>query len=210
MISKIRLVVFDFDGTLVDSNEVKRNMFFSYASRDFDGVNRMTRLIDRVKGDRYDIWDAYVRERDGNKYQRATVDSLVRSFSFDINNAVVAAPEISGATAILQKLKKADVCLAVNSATPKIDLTFILKKRNWSDFFDLINGSPTSKADWLIFIIGRHQILPSQVVVVGDGEDDYASAKKCGCRFYPVGDARGVHGKQRVYSLLELTQEFKL
>jgi phosphoglycolate phosphatase-like HAD superfamily hydrolase len=57
-------------------------------------------------------------------------------------------------------------------------------------------------------IIRTLELLPNEIAVIGDGEDDFLSANLTGCKFYPVGEARGVNSNQKVFTLAELLNEF--
>ena len=58
----ISCVVFDFDGTLVDSNDVKRQAFFEIASsHPGGGVQWMGQALDSEAGDRKAVFHAYVQ-----------------------------------------------------------------------------------------------------------------------------------------------------
>lgn len=200
----MRIVVFDFDGTLVDSNAIKRDAFLSLAGSDSGGKERMTRLLKTVDGDRYAIWTAYCKEREGVDVAPSVVLGAVQAFNTVVNAAIVTAPEMPGADELLNHLRDAGVHLAVSSATPYADLIQVLEQRGWFNRFDTIAGSPAKKVETLIGLMATHRIGVDQLVVVGDGEDDRASALAIGCTYYPVGEARGMVPGDRVYTLYEL------
>lgn len=201
----MRLVVFDFDGTLVDSNAVKREMFFTYSRSDRGGVERMRHLLGCVTGDRYAIWDAYVRERDGDAYDVLTVRQIVREFSAAVNKAIALALEIPGASPLLKILGTSGIHLAVSSATPQEDLISVLEQRAWIDRFDSISGSPATKIETLKRLSQTYGVKAEEIAVVGDGHDDLESADLFGCMFYPVGEGRGVLPHHKIYNLYELS-----
>ena len=200
----MRLVVFDFDGTLVNSNAVKLDMFYAYSRFDSGGVERMRRILGRVAGDRYAIWDAYVRERDGISYHISTVRQIVQDFNESVNKAIALAPEMPGASALLQELEKSGVHVALSSATPLEDLRSVLDQRSWIGRFNSVSGSPATKFETLQYLIKTLDVRAEEVAVVGDGEDDRESAGALGCNFYPVGEGRGTSPQSKIYNLHEL------
>ena len=200
----MRIVVFDFDGTLVDSNTIKKNMFYKFSSFDKGGTEIMKHMLETVAGNRYTIWDAYLRERDGTSYDASIVPSIVEEFNLAVNKAVAQASEMPGAIQLLDKLEKSGIRLIVSSATPLKDLKSILEQRRWIDRFNLIFGSPSTKYETLNFLSNAYGITANEIAVVGDGKDDRESAGMFGCKFYPVGEARGIRKKEKIYNLFEL------
>lgn len=201
----MRLVVFDFDGTLIDSNAVKRDMFYTYSRFDSGGVERMQRILEHVVGDRYAIWDAYIRERDGVSYHISTVHQIVLDFNKAVNKAIALAPEMPGASTLLHELEKSGLHMAVSSATPLEDLRAVLEQRGWIARFSSVSGSPATKIETLQYLIKTHDVKVEEVAVVGDGEDDRESAGAFGCNFYPVGEGRGTLPGSKIYNLYELS-----
>jgi phosphoglycolate phosphatase-like HAD superfamily hydrolase len=200
----MRLVVFDFGGTLVDSNAVKRDTFYRYSRLDSGGPERMRRILGHVAGDRYAIWDAYVRDREGMSYHVSTVQKIVREFNKSVNEAVALAAEMPGASALLQKLEKSGVRIALSSATPLEDLRSVLHQRSWTKHFNSVSGSPATKIETLYYLIKSYKFKAEEVAVVGDGEDDRESSGALECNFYPVGEGRGTSPESTIYNLYEL------
>lgn len=200
----MRIVVFDLDGTLIDSNAIKRNAFFGLAKPDPGGGERMARLLSTVTGDRHAIWSAYIRERDGEDAAPSAVFEAVQAYNAIVDNAVAAAPQMPGASDLLTRLRKAGLQLAVSSATPLENLTAILAMRGWLDWFDTVAGSPANKAETLHVLSLKHRISADQIAVVGDGEEDRSSAEVLGCIFYPVGEGRGTSPGDRIFTLFEV------
>jgi phosphoglycolate phosphatase len=181
----IRVVVFDFDGTLVDSNEIKRQGFLNLAARHPKGHRAMLAVLVNG-GDRLTVLSNFANRM--AKYGKILdVDELVALYGLEVDGAVSVAPEILGATPLLAELRQRGLRLHVNSATPHRSLLLVLRARGWSDRFDGIHGGPAIKAETLHRICTDERVEPEEVVVVGDGEDDAASAMAIGCKFVAVG-----------------------
>lgn len=199
----ITCVVFDFDGTLVDSNHIKRNVFFEIARRYQGGFEVMKRVYARAPRDRFAIWHSWAIEMGADQ---ALADDMAADYSASVDKAVATTREMPGALAMLKALKAQSLTLILSSATPRANLFPIIDSRGWLDYFDAIYGAPETKAE----ILTRH-VVPlagdaSRVAVVGDGCDDRESAQLIGCRFFPVGEARGASpsSSEHIYTLPEL------
>ena len=200
-------VVFDFDGTLVDTNKVKRSGFFEVVATDPQGSETMAAVLDRVTGDRRKIFETYLADRlpqhAPSRSQHA--NELTAAYSYLVDARVAFADEIEGASALLHGLRRAGMRLYLSSATPLDNLQHIIEQRQWTHHFDEIFGAPTPKVDTLRNLVRRHGGQATQIAVVGDGEDDRSSARDVGCAFFPVGDFRsGRNSDTRIFSLKEL------
>jgi len=199
-------IVFDFDGTLVDTNAIKREGFFHIASGCAENSMSMKSVLASVSGDRRTILGAYAKQvmvQPGEPAQQI-VDDLVAAYNTMVDAAVVSAPEMPGATGLLEALRCRGRKLYLSSATPLENLQGIVAKRNWTDRFDGIFGGPTIKADVLRHVMSVTGLCSNAIAVIGDGEDDRFSAMSVGCTFFPVGEARGTQAHEKIYTLPEL------
>ena len=93
----------------------------------------------------------------------------------------------SRVTETLDKLKAEGRKLFIASATPEVNLVAMLDKSDLVTRFEGIYGRPAGKAEILRRIMEEHDLQPSTMVMVGDGEDDCRGAKEFGCRFIGIG-----------------------
>ncbi len=182
-----RVVVLDFDGTLIDSNSLKYQAFFQlFPDESTQGIVRSV-LDEMFEASRYEILAEILARRDHCRPEgcQAEVELLAAAF----NNIVVAGAkrcrEIEGAVQALKYLSSR-VRLYVSSTTPEEALKEIIAFRGWSGYFVDVFGYPRKKVETLAAIIEREQVASELVVVVGDGESDRVSAEKNHCAFIPV------------------------
>jgi phosphoglycolate phosphatase-like HAD superfamily hydrolase len=180
-----RKVIFDFDGTLVDSNEIKRRAFDLLFA---DYPDHMQEIQEYCHGHNHTIR--------GDKFRYVTEEilrlpytperdrSLHELYEGLTTEGVVSAPEIPGATAFLRSLKSSP---ALVSATPHDILLKILDRRGWRSLFDPVRGAPVDKADFLRGIRADVGCEPTRLVFIGDTEEDEKAAHVSGCTFVRVG-----------------------
>jgi phosphoglycolate phosphatase-like HAD superfamily hydrolase len=189
----IRCVCFDFDGTLVDSNAIKRNSFFDvFSDVDPNGETVAYVLDVACPGDRYDIArEVAVQLRDrGAIPAEPDIETFARrraaAYTQRCEEAVAKCPEIPGAMDTLEWLAARGLPLYVNSATPQEPLRRVLELRSMARHFRLSLGGPASKGENLATICADAGVSPQELLFVGDGEDDRDAAGTFGCAFAAV------------------------
>lgn len=203
-----KIIVFDFDGTLVDSNSIKIDGFYNLVDGDAESVEHMNDALREDNGTRWDVFHNYLTKRQSNTTSiLRDVASLVEKYSMIVDNAIISAPEMPGATILLDKLLLSDCKLILSSATPYLNLVSIIEKRGWIHYFNSIHGAPASKINTLKKILAMPHMSVGDLAVVGDGSDDRRSADAVGCRFFEVGEAHGVSNLEKRYSLFDLQYE---
>lgn len=189
VLEKGQLFVFDFDGVLVDSVEVKTRGFAALYKPYGDSV------VDRVIAhhlsnggmSRYDKFIHYHRMFLGENIDTNSVISLSEKFSELVMEKVIMAPEILGSTKFLKSYCTRKNCV-INSATPQLEIQEIVKKRGMDKFFSFVLGSPSSKTDNLDYLIKDGGYKPSNVIFFGDSVSDLIAAENLSVIFLGVGN----------------------
>jgi len=178
-------IVFDFDGTLVDSAGVKYDSFF--------------KLFPATEGHRAVVKNVLAADPDGSRH--AVIPRMVESMhkrGLDVSNdthvarygeiveaGVSAAPECPGASDLLARLYgRAKLYIASN--TPQEAVRQQAGRRGWSRHFDGIFGYPTRKVDVVRDILKGEGIRPDRLAVIGDGVSDEEAARANDCVFIRI------------------------
>jgi phosphoglycolate phosphatase-like HAD superfamily hydrolase len=184
----IKIIVFDFDGTLVDSNRLKHDAF----SEVFPADERHAQTVQRVLSEmneqsRFVILEEILRRLGLKKGAglKAKVTELAERYNEIVINGAKNCPEMPGAEATLKSLSQR-YRLYLSSMTPDKELKEIVGFRSWSGYFEDIFGYPHQKPATIQHIMERQSAGPGQVVVVGDGNSDRQSADANACFFVQV------------------------
>lgn len=186
----IRVIVFDYDGTLVFSNEIKRQAFWDIFSAEqvVDQLLRET-IDDMPGGSRFDIIrSVLIRLHEGQLSPEdldAEVMRLAGEYDRIATKGAATCRERPGVTRMLTALEKS-YSLHLLSATWEPSLLHIIDQRNWSKFFKSIRGFPCDKADELAVIARQEGVLMPEILMVGDSAIDQDAAERAGTHFLLV------------------------
>ena len=182
----IKVIVFDFDGTLVQSNKLKYDAYFELFPGDSEHVRAVTEVLtEHFEASRYVIL-RLILARLGLEDDRAgRVKELAAGYNEIVLTGTKTCLETPNAENILRTLS-AKYPLYLSSTTPERNLEEIVTYRKWAGFFRRIFGFPREKADSLRLVMELEKVAAGGILVVGDGESDRLSAAEVGCEFLRV------------------------
>ncbi|MCG3204379.1 MAG: Phosphoglycolate phosphatase [Elusimicrobia bacterium] len=181
----LKMIIFDFDGTLVDSNPIKLKAFdvcFSEYLSDYPEI--LTYCHSHHHTPRWTKF-RYVYEQILKKPYTPEIErSLHQRYAAATTQAIIAAPEIPGALEFVRSQQHLETALL--SSTPQEVLLEILEARGWRAYFRHIQGAPIQKSEWIKNILKQKNFKSEEVVFLGDTTEDFESAKTAGCPFVGV------------------------
>jgi HAD superfamily hydrolase (TIGR01549 family) len=182
-VSRLRAVVFDFDGIILESIDVKTRAFVALFERWPEHADAIRRLhLDNAGMSRYEKFKRIHRDILELPLDYSESERLGQEFVRLIRAEMLSCEFVAGAPELLERLAAA-YPLYVASATPETEIREIVRERGLSRFFAEVYGSPASKAEILRRILTENDCAPDEVVFVGDALSDYHAAREVGAPF---------------------------
>ena len=173
----------DFDGTLVESNNIKDRAFETIFCEWPEHTGTMMRWhlthdsIERGEKFRY-----FVEEVLALPGQNDLIEKLSSRFGQLTKEAIIECPYVKGAYEFLEYIRNR-VSVYLVSATPQLDLDQIIKARGLGGYFKDVYGAPTKKDETLKNIILLEKVSVDEILFIGDSPEDQQSAKNIGINF---------------------------
>lgn len=180
----IAAAVFDFDGVIVDSVDIKGDAFAAVYAEHGAAVVEQVRSFHLANGGmpRHAKIAHFERAFVGTEPTDETIEAKADAFARAVVDEVVAADEIAGAIALIDWLAER-VPVLVSSGTPHDELVEIVERRGWMAKFTGVFGSPATKADNLRTVAEALDVATSDLVMVGDAITDHEGAIETGSQF---------------------------
>lgn len=188
ILSKKSVYIFDFDGVLVDSVDIKTQAFASiYQEHGNDVVNKVI-SHHRLNGgmNRYKKFNFYHENFLDKKLSPDELLLMDDKFSELVFSKVLTAKEIKCSLDFISSFTDGESSY-ICSATPEDELRKIVSSRNWEEYFKGVYGSPVSKSKHISHIIETHGGAQSAAVFFGDAINDLDAAIESGIDFIGVG-----------------------
>lgn len=194
MQQKLRLVLFDCDGTLVDSALVIQNAMnnvfdkFSYKTPSFDEIRNIIGLS-------LDVAISRLLQRPVDDEINAMVSSFKQNFSNGINDIPLQEPLFPGIRDLLSKLEvREDILLGVVTGKSRRGIDKICEAYKLKRFVTLktADDCPSKPNPAMVLeSCSETGVLPADTYVVGDTLYDMQMAKQAGTR--AIGVSWGYH-----------------
>lgn len=179
---KFKNIFFDFDGVIVDSNEIKSNAFFKlFESYDLKIAKKILKHHkDNIGMSRFDKFQFYLKYY--IKDNSLDMNYLEKKFSNLVVQKVIESEFIKGAKEFLNTNYN-NFNFFLCTSTPQKEIQKILSKKNIYHFFKKIYGSPINKVEQINNIVKDFKIDKKKSIFIGDSINDYQSAKSCDIKF---------------------------
>ncbi len=191
-----KIIIFDFDGVLVESVDIKTRAFVRLFEPEGKAVAEKVKNyhlkntgVSRFEKFRFIYKGILKRDLSENAFR-----ALCDRFSALVVEEVIKAPYVPGAKEFLDAHASCYKCY-VASATPQDEIEDIIKKRGMTRYFSGIYGAPKDKDAIVKDVLEKNHISAREAVYVGDALSDYTAAAGHGVRFI----AR-VRGDEAVFS----------
>lgn len=176
---KYEVIIFDFDGVIVDSMSVRdsgfRNIFSDFGKNKVDELvkyNRENGGLSRFYKIRYFYEKILNLDIDEN-----LVNEYAQNFTEIMKNELVNPKYLIKDTVEFIKKNKDMKKIYIASGSENAELNYLCKELGISDYFVKIYGSPTHKNDIVKSVLEKNDYDKSKVVLIGDSINDYEAAK---------------------------------
>lgn len=202
----IKAIIFDFDGVLVESANIKTEafgeIFSKWPAKTEEGV---AYHLKNMGISRYVKFRYFYENILGEPYSEEIGLELGKQFSAIVSDKIKKAPPVKGTIDFLKKWHK-EYRLFIASGTPQEELQDIVSYKGIEKFFSFIFGSPATKFEIVTDILRTYPLSKEQVAFVGDAESDKKAAIDSGIHFILRMTAENQNLIGSKYNVEDLTQ----
>tara|TARA_B110000116_G_C16763635_1_gene549718 strand:+ start:36 stop:737 length:702 start_codon:yes stop_codon:yes gene_type:complete len=189
LIKSKKVLVFDFDGVLADSVEVKTEAFAQiYSEYGEDVINN---VIDHHRENggmsRFEKFKFYHKEFLNKVLSEKELIKMANKFSGLVVKKVIDSKEIPQASKFLKQQFNTEKVIAINSATPEEEIKTIVRSRSIDKYFSVVLGSPSSKEENLRSILKILKVDKDEAIFFGDASSDLEASELVEIDFIGIG-----------------------
>jgi len=203
----IKNIIFDFDGVILESNDVKAYGFYELF-KDF-GKDNALRAVEYFKLNaglsRYDIIKFFFTQVCVEKLGSDKIRLYANKYSSLVKDRVVFSDFVAG---FMSFIGNNEYNCFIASSTDEKDLKYICNKIDISDYFKTILGSPAKKVKNINRIISEFDLIREETIYVGDSRNDYEATIQAGLVF--IGRNSGIYNFSKLDDVLVIDNLFNL
>jgi phosphoglycolate phosphatase-like HAD superfamily hydrolase len=185
MLTNFEVIIWDFDGVIIDSDEIRTNSF-KETFKEF-GKRNVDKLIEyhKLNGglSRYDKIDFFFKKIINQNISNSEFISRVNLYSkFCLERLCDKSLLINDSLDFI-KVNYKNYLFHIASASDEMELRNICKELDISHFFRSINGSPTTKVNNVKDILKNNNYSINNCCLIGDSNNDMDAANINGITF---------------------------
>ncbi len=179
----IKVIVLDFDGLIVESEEIKDRAFVEVFP-DHPEHHRaiMAYNLQHKHLVRYEKLEHIVTRMLELPYTDRDRERIAERFSRYTRTRIAECPSVPGAMEFLEYFH-GKVPMYLVSGTPQSELEPIVEDRGLTRYFERVFGAPHGKPDVLREVMASEGVAAEKVVLVGDSLSDLRAAEAVGTGF---------------------------
>ncbi|MEA3229641.1 MAG: HAD family phosphatase [archaeon] len=214
--SKIRAIIFDLDGTLIDSMDIYVRSVNHILSK--FNMQVTARDIMHLAGSPAEVLYSFFLKKAG-VYDPSRKEEFKKEFEkkfTEVSKAIISFPK--GSAKCLFELKKKKYLLAVGTGASEKALNGMIPKKTLSLFGALVTDDDVSRSkpdpETFLKCSKKLSMPPENCVVVGDGKNDFLAAGQAGMKFIFIKNAHNRDFNQLekcdyvIHNILELLDIF--
>lgn len=180
---KAKAIIFDFDGTILESMDVKTKAFAVLFGGYPEKINEIVALHTSHGGmSRFEKFEKIHSDILNEPLSEEKKQELSNQFSQLVYQGVLSSPFVEGAKEFLDKYQ-GKLPMFIASGTPDSEIKSLVKDKELGQYFKDVLGSPAKKSEIISKILKDFNFQPQDVIFVGDAIDDYEGAKAAGVKF---------------------------
>ncbi len=170
-------IIFDFDGVLAETNEIRfggfQEVLKGYPQEQLATLDRWSRANGGLS--RYVKIKHFFNNIRGEEVSKERLAGYVKQYGEVVKQKVVNATAVKGSAEFLAAHRRR-FSYAVISGADEAELRGVCKMRGISDYFDVILGAPCGKRENIIKLFDDLPWERKHCVFVGDSINDYDAA----------------------------------
>ena len=172
-------IIFDFDGVIAESVQVKTDAFASLYEK--YGDNIVTKVIEHHEANGGMSRFEKIRLYHGSYLKKVItneeIEELANQFSKLVVEKVIDSPYVPGVFKYIQKCYE-KYNLFISTGTPTNEMYQILGGREISKYFVEVYGSPDEKSTHISKIMSKYNYYPDELIFYGDANADIDAAEQ--------------------------------
>lgn len=210
----LKAAIFDWDGTITDSNDVKTQAFLDiFAECGFPAAQYICSYQKTHGGiSRFEKYRHYFQTFFNRQPTQAELRQFGINYAALCRQKLLQTPFIPGAVETLTLLSEAEISSFIITGSPAEEIYFLAKERGILPLLKGILGSPQNKQQHLTQILSQNGFAPNEVVFLGDALTDYNAAQACKVPFIgicPSQDASPFPKRTKIMTQIKLNIEKK-
>lgn len=179
----LKAIVFDFDGTLLESADIKTDAFATLFRKFHEHLDEILNYHLAHAGiSRYVKFRTIYRDILKRPLSSSEEQGLADSFRELVLDKMAACPLVPGAEEFLRKASDRYQCF-IASGAPDKELCDVVTQRGLAGYFVGMHGSPATKPDIIRSIRAQCHLKPAEMLCIGDALSDLQGAEAEGVPF---------------------------